>query len=203
MRASISFVLALSVLGCDGHDDAAADTAPPPTSAVAVVPRPIPQPPPPPEPTIVTQGQYYAVFLGDELDRCVERTRRYEIPFDVAWAPRALPPIEPVPEGRVIELQVDCSTSFEGRTVLASCEGSWDLTRYEGVDAGIGTPATGVTMLESLTTRSYRFETALATDARLEDCIAEGRRWTAVSDDSVELVRARSQAHERARSRPR
>ena len=151
----------------------------------------------------MTQGQYYAIFVGDELDRCIERTRRYTIPFGVEWAPRAVPPIETVPDGRMIELPVDCATSFDGRAVLASCEGSWDLTRYEGSDAGLGTPAAGVTMMESVATRSYRFETALATDARLEDCIAEGHRWTAVPEGSVELARARSQARERARSRPR
>ncbi len=191
-----------SLAGCGGAPEAP-DTGPPPPPPTTVVEQPIPQPPPPPEPTLVTQGQYYAVFLGDDLDRCIERTRRWEIPALAEWAPRDFPPIEPVPEGRVIELTTDCGSSFEGRTVLATCEGSWDLTRYDGVDAGIGTPLPGITMMETYATRSYRFETALATDARLGECLAEQRRWTAVPDESVEYVRARSQAHERERSHPR
>jgi hypothetical protein len=198
MRASYLLLLLIAV-GCGSHDAPPDAGSPPPPSSTALE-APVQPPPPPPEPTIVTQGQYYAVFLGDELDRCIERTRRYEIPFGVAWAPRDLAPIEPVPEGRVIELATDCASSFEGRTVLASCDGSSDLASYDGLDAGIGEPPSGVTMIESVTSRNYRFATALENDVRLEECLAMQHRWTAVPDTSPEFARARSHAHVSSRS---
>jgi hypothetical protein len=196
MRAPPIAALCLVALGCGADREAAHDAARPAPAPVPVVTEaPVPQPPPPPEPTVVLQSQAYAVFVGDELDRCLEHTRRYTIPFGTEWSPRAMPPMEPVPEGRVIALTTDCATAFEGRTVLASCDGSTDL-----VDGAL---PTGVTVMETFSTQSFRFETSLADDARLAECLAAQRRWTAVSDSSVEFARARTAMRERERARTR
>lgn len=192
-----SSILVLVLTAC-GHSAEEADATPdafvpPPTIVERDV---VPQPPPPPPPTTVTRTRAWAVFVDDELDACIEHTRRYEIPAATEWSPPPIEDLAPLPEGRVIELEDGCAASFEGRTVLATCEGTTDAA------SALAAIPDEVTLLETYATQSFRFATALASDTRLEACLAAHRHWSAVADDSVEYARARNQARERRRVAP-
>lgn len=200
MRVLLSMLPLIAGCGSGEPDAPPCSCAPVATAIADATPPPPPPPPTPPPPELnhVTQSAYYAVFVGDELDQCIELTRRYEIPASTEWAPRELPPLTPIPEGRVIALTVDCDTSFAGRTILASCEGTADLAARSASDPQLASVPPGVTMLETLSTKNYRFATALASDTRLMDCLAAQHLWTAVPEASIEYVRAR--AHREPRS---
>lgn len=189
MRALV--FIAVILVGCNGSEEVVVSA-----EDAAVVPDPPPpQPPPPPEPTHVTQTRAWAVFVDDELDQCIEHTRRFEIPASTEWSPRAIEDLVPLPEGTVIELADGCAGSFEGRTVIASCEST--VNEADSIEP----IPSGVVLLETFVTQNYRFATALATDARLEACLASHRHWAAVADDSIEYARARGRERDRSVTR--
>jgi hypothetical protein len=191
MRGRLT-LLPWALLAACGHDASPALIEEDAAIVSVPAPAPPPEPPaPPPEPTVVAQTRAWAVFVDDELDQCIEHTRRFEVPAGVDFSPGPVAEIDPIPEGHVIELPGGCAASFDGRTVLARCESTVDH------DATLESLPHGVTMLESFSTQNFRFTSALRTDARLEACLASGQHWSAVADDSPDYVRARSRARER------
>jgi hypothetical protein len=123
-----------------------------------------------------------AAYEGDRLDFCVDMRMRFDNQIDALnfRADAKAKILNKLPKDMTV-LASTCAGGFKDRQVLATC-----TTEQK---AGAGT----LTAVE----RHYLFDTSLADDKRMRQCLGDHGKWDALAHDSEEFKKEERDAHVR------